>query len=278
MKIRIIPDIHGHDWWKNLIEDIEELDYCIFLGDYVDDWTIPTPDIISNLQDIIEFKRSYMHKVVLLYGNHEWNYLNPYIGYCSGFRYGAFPEIEKLLIENKNLFQICKLINISLPLYSFPTQKLLFSHAGFSKDWIKDNYYWLNEEDYNSIDEDKWNKFKDFKLEDLEEKVNFGVDSHTILDRVMQIGYTRGGVSPCGGPLWADFQEMFNKYIVGFRQFVGHTPMRDLATKTSIYKEKHPETSSVTFCDCGSREIKITLASTDKNLILVSNDQNTILC
>ena len=71
---------------------------------------------------------------------------------------------------------------------------------------------------------------------------------------------------------------MFNKYIVGFRQFVGHTPMRDLATKTSIYKEKHPETSSVTFCDCGSREIKITLASTDKNLILVSNDQNTILC
>ena len=132
MKIRIIPDVHGYDWWKNLVEDIEELNYCIFLGDYLDDWTIPTPEIISNLENIIEFKKSYMDKVVLLYGNHEWNYLSPYIGYCSGFRYSAFVDAERLLLENKNLFQVCKLINISLPLYSFPTQKLVFSHAGFS--------------------------------------------------------------------------------------------------------------------------------------------------
>ena len=54
MKIRIIPDVHGHDWWKNLVEDIEELNYCIFLGDYLDDWTTPTPEIISNLENIID--------------------------------------------------------------------------------------------------------------------------------------------------------------------------------------------------------------------------------
>ena len=278
MKIRIIPDLHGHDWWKNLINDIDELDYCIFLGDYLDDWDISTEDILKNLEEIINFKKSYMDKVVLLYGNHEWSYCSPYIGYCSGFRLDALVKAGELLQENKNLFQICKLINISLPLYSFPTQKLLFSHAGFSKDWIKDNYYWLNEDDFESINEDKWSKFKDFKLDDLEEKVNFGIDSHIILDKVMQIGYRRGGLSPFGGPLWADFQEMFNKYLIGFRQFVGHTPLKDLTTKTFSYKERCPETSSVTFCDCGSREIKITLTSTNENLILTSNDQNTILC
>lgn len=71
MKIRIIPDVHGHDWWRNLVEDIDELDYCIFLGDYVDDWEISTEDVVKNLEEIIKFKKKYMDKVVLLYGNHE---------------------------------------------------------------------------------------------------------------------------------------------------------------------------------------------------------------
>ena len=38
MRIRIIPDLHGSDWWKEEIKDIDELDHCVFLGDYVDDW------------------------------------------------------------------------------------------------------------------------------------------------------------------------------------------------------------------------------------------------
>lgn len=187
-------------------------------------------------------------------------------------------QIEDLLLKNKNLFQICKLINISLPLYSFPTQKLLFSHAGFSKDWVKDNYYWLNEEHYNNMTEKDWKKLKNFILEDIEEKINFSMDSNKILDRVIQISHMRGGASSFGGPLWADFQEMFNKYLIGFHQFVGHTPMNKLETKTFNYSERSPETSSVTFCDCGSREIKITLISNEKNLVLVNNDLNTIIC
>lgn len=71
MKIRVIPDVHGHDWWKNLITDIEDLDYVIFLGDYVDEWELSDNIILNNLKDIIEFKKSNIDKVVLLYGNHE---------------------------------------------------------------------------------------------------------------------------------------------------------------------------------------------------------------
>ena len=263
MKIRVIPDVHGYNWWKNLVTDIEDLDYIIFLGDYVDEWNLPNEKIINNLKDIIEFKKSNIDKVVLLYGNHEWNYINPYIGYCSGYRPSYMREINSLLAENKNLFNICKLINISLPLYSIPEQKLLFSHAGFTSHWINENYHWLNETHFNELD-DFNDRFKDFRLPDLEEKINSAKDSDKILDKVMQISYLRGGRSQFGGPLWADKNESANTYLMGYHQFVGHTPLK--APITYQFKERKPQTSSITYCDCDSKEVDITIEITDKNI------------
>lgn len=58
MRIRIIPDLHGSDWWKEEIKDIDELDHCIFLGDYVDDWDAENEVIFKNLEEIISFKKN----------------------------------------------------------------------------------------------------------------------------------------------------------------------------------------------------------------------------
>jgi hypothetical protein len=276
MRIRIIPDLHGSDWWKEEIKDIDELDHCIFLGDYVDDWDAKNEVIFKNLEEIISFKKEYMDKVTLLYGNHEFNYIHPYTGYCSGFRPTMKDSLGILLFENKNLFQICKLINISLPLCPFPQQKLLFSHAGFSKNWIKDNYYWINEEHWKTISEEDWKKFKDFQLDNLEEVINNSFDSYTMLDKVMSISRLRGGCSPEGGPLWADMRETFNRYLLGYRQFVGHTP--SMKVTTGSYPDRSPENSSITFCDCGSKRVDITLDITNFNIVLIVNNESTILC
>lgn len=70
MKIRVIGDLHGRDWWKRKVETGDS-DLNIFLGDYVDSYTVSDEQIINNLLDIIEFKKSYEDKVILLLGNHE---------------------------------------------------------------------------------------------------------------------------------------------------------------------------------------------------------------
>lgn len=58
MKIRVIGDLHGRDWWKRKVETGDS-DLNIFLGDYVDSYTVSDKQIINNLLDIIEFKKSY---------------------------------------------------------------------------------------------------------------------------------------------------------------------------------------------------------------------------
>ena len=51
MKVNVIPDIHGEVKWKKVID--ESCDKIIFLGDYVDSFTVSNDQIITNLKDII---------------------------------------------------------------------------------------------------------------------------------------------------------------------------------------------------------------------------------
>lgn len=69
MKILTIPDLHGKTVWKNVFDT--NYDRIIFLGDYVDDFP-PTTDgeILDNLFKIIEIKKAFPEKIILLWGNH----------------------------------------------------------------------------------------------------------------------------------------------------------------------------------------------------------------
>lgn len=75
MKIIIVPDVHGRTFWRKTTELIDNVDKVIFLGDYLD----PYPDIdgifpheaLIEFKDILEFKKSYPDKVILLLGNHK---------------------------------------------------------------------------------------------------------------------------------------------------------------------------------------------------------------
>lgn len=72
MKIVVIGDIHGKLIWKDIL-DKENPDQVIFLGDYISTHGLEsTEQQLSNLEDILNYKRNHSDNVILLRGNHEF--------------------------------------------------------------------------------------------------------------------------------------------------------------------------------------------------------------
>ena len=78
MKILIIPDVHGRDFWIEPCKHIDEFDKVIFLGDYHDPYPFQVSQKTSRhrLRDkLIPFIEAHKDKVVCLLGNHDRSYL-----------------------------------------------------------------------------------------------------------------------------------------------------------------------------------------------------------
>lgn len=256
MRIRVIGDIHGRDCWKQLVEDIDTLDFCIFLGDYVDSYDISDEQIVNNLLDIIEFKKSYEDKVILLLGNHEFNYISPYIGYCSGYRFSISNTLQDIYRNNLHLFKLNYNIKVYNPEIEKVDKTYWFSHAGITNKWLK--YYG---EIFNSTEnEEDLNKASDYLYyPNLCEKINLSIDSYKYLSQVMSISMHRGGSSFYGGPLWADMLESkrdFLKYDPEIPlydapviQYVGHTTVNP--EEQTVFRDKDSR-SEIHYCDFGN--------------------------
>ena len=48
MKIVVVGDIHGHNSWKKILETEEAWNKVIFLGDYVDSFTVSSKEQRDN--------------------------------------------------------------------------------------------------------------------------------------------------------------------------------------------------------------------------------------
>lgn len=73
-KVLVIPDIHGRTFWKEPCSKIDEYEKIIFLGDYLDPYdfeNISVEDAIANFEEIIDFAKKNINKVILLLGNHK---------------------------------------------------------------------------------------------------------------------------------------------------------------------------------------------------------------
>ena len=215
MKTISVGDTHGTNHWQSIA--VDNYDKIIFVGDYVDSFTISNLDIKDNLLNIIELKKSYPDKVVLLLGNHDLQYM--FKGFehrCSGYRPEASIDLYQIFSENKELFQV-----------AFQIDKHIWSHAGFHKGWISQRF----KEHFDGI-----NTLADV----VNERFNFHKSDTEVL---FDVGFLRGGNDFVGGPFWLDARNLIKKPVAGLHQIVGHT-RRDV-----IDTYRMGEVTSVTFID-----------------------------
>lgn len=218
MNILIVPDVHGRSFWRKAKELVKQYQKIIFLGDYLDPYSYEgiTHDMaLIEFKEIIEFKKEYPKKIILLLGNHDLHYLYP--NFVPSSRRNIF-KYQKIFEENKDLFTCFK----TLRSYG---HNWLFSHAGITRQWLRQNKLLLSEVLNMSMDELLDNK---------------GVKWGSPLE---QVSYYRGGDYQWGSPIWMDIHEGLNGTMViddNTTQIVGHNQLRN-----GIHQEK-----GVYFTDC----------------------------
>lgn len=190
MKILIVPDVHGRDFWKSpCYEHIEDFDKIIFLGDYLDHYPEESTyeHDIETLKSIISLKKLYEDKVILLIGNHDCPYIWPD---TYGKALGSYwcrhdkmnhSKIHIIFRDNIDLFQI------AWECQNDKYGKVLFTHAGVTSEWK--NICGLNADEINNF----------FLKESSGEVPNVvGLSAVSIY---------RGGGNTSGSPVWADVRE-----------------------------------------------------------------------
>ena len=133
MKILVLGDIHGRTVWKKIIAK-EQPDQVIFLGDYVSSHEgVSESDQVSNLLEILRFK-DHHPETILLRGNHDLQHLGYYWAECSGY----FPWVAELMADFKEEF-------LDKTQWIHIMGNTVFSHAGISTKWLKQNGISLND-------------------------------------------------------------------------------------------------------------------------------------
>lgn len=131
-KIGICGDIHGRQFWKVVREHKDEFEKIIFLGDYVAPYYsegISNEDAIPVLEDVLKFKKENINKVVLLFGNHDFSFINSNICECR-IDWVNWGKLNKIYLDNIKLFDLAWETEAK-------GKRYFFSHAGVRKDWFE---------------------------------------------------------------------------------------------------------------------------------------------
>lgn len=228
MKIYTISDVHGRDEWKDVIGKESNFDKIVFLGDYVDSYDKKNYEILDNFIEIVDFKKQYPNKVILLFGNHDLAYY--YDERCSGYRGDMHTDINEILRKNIDLFQI-----------AFQVDNVIFSHSGIHKGWWK--YYAL------PIIEGKIEKrYTPYFIlcNNIADQLNLMQEFNEPILRM--VGHDRGGTDKIGGPIWVDKNTLYGKSLPNYHQVVGHSQVKLITTYN------FGEGTKITFTDCQNED------------------------
>lgn len=195
-KILIIPDVHGRIFWKESCKDISDYEYVIFLGDYVDSYpseNISEEQTYNNFVEIIDFKKNNSDKVILLTGNHDWNYIDYRFIKSSRYKSSMFDKYNQLFTDNKDLFKVV-----------FKYDNYLFSHAGITLGWLKE----INLLDYEHLNKEY-------------------IDN--LISYLSKISFWRCGPDDFGSCVWADIHELCDLDMLpeNIYQIFGHTQLKE---------------------------------------------------
>lgn len=199
----IIPDVHGRTFWLNAFnQNIDKVDHVVFLGDYLDPYQeegVTQKEAFEMFLDIIEIKKKYGQKVILLLGNHDCSYVFSDFSKCR-HDYLKGREIRTIFNDNIGLFQLAWEEKRGRKRYLYTHSGLIKSFIERHKDVIKDT----SSDSLNTI---------------LHEK-----DASSILD---EVSFYRGGFDESGSLVWSDVREMGRQseedMIANTYQIFGHT-------------------------------------------------------
>jgi len=124
LKIAVICDIHQSIFWKKIIDQKDDYDKIVFLGDEFDSWENTWPFQMNNAQEIISFKKNNPDKVDLCWSNHAISYFLD--ERCSGYQNIRAVKIKEFYEKYKNLYNA---------IYVY--DNWIFSHGGVSAEWMK---------------------------------------------------------------------------------------------------------------------------------------------
>jgi predicted MPP superfamily phosphohydrolase len=200
MKIISVGDLHGRDVAEDVRDLINQCDKMVFMGDYVDSFERTDGQIRECLRNVIQLKRDNPEKVVLLWGNHDVQYLlGPKNHGCSGYRPQMHTDLFAEFHCNKELFQL-----------AFQHNDWVWTHAGIHDGW------WLF-------------RLKEYQgFGSVADELNFAFKEGK--ESIFDVGHRRGGYRDVGGPLWCDRNELINAPLKDYNQVVGHTK-RDFVEK-----------------------------------------------
>ncbi len=206
----IIPDIHGRTYWKDALTGNEE-EKIIFLGDYTDPYThegIMTCEGLTQLREVIAFKKAHPDNVVLLLGNHDLSYIHDEQYPCRHDDENH-DAISNLINDNLSLFNIAHEENIN-------GTTLLLSHAGILPGWLRNNEDILGH----------------VTLGNAAEVLNKAFHEGRLNEPLSQVSLYRGGINYWGSPVWADIEEHIDNNQQpdaddshGIYQVFGHTQL-----------------------------------------------------
>lgn len=202
----IIPDVHGRTFWKTAL-NTGRYGKVIFLGDYVDPYAYEGIDnltAISNFKDILSLKMIYPDQVILLLGNHDLCYLSDHyrdIAENDRYDYEYEEELQQLFRGWSRFFKLAHEEKINGTRY-------LFSHAGVTRPWLKQNTKIIGEPDA--------------------EHLNLLLGTIEGIKTLAQVGQARCGNYTSGSIVWADCEELAkSEPLPDTYQVVGHSMQFD---------------------------------------------------
>lgn len=190
-----IGDIHGRTMWKRIVEDNQDADRFIFIGDYLDSFDVKPVDQMQNLLDIIEFKKATKKEVILLIGNHDFHYWPNVHNPCSGYQSTMHDSFEIIFTDNAHLFQMAFV----------DENENVYTHAGITESFLHNN-----------------------SVGGTDIKTIVGNINELFYCKPNRFSFYPGDSSDCGehifqSPIWVRSQSLYRDNIKQ-NQIVGHSP------------------------------------------------------
>lgn len=193
--------MHGNiDLYHKIKNGNNRDSYIYLLGDLLDSWIFPIEDQIALVEEVLQDIMSG-YGVTCLLGNHELSYLIPKRMRCSGYNVDTDFHLEPF---KKDMMKVFKPFDV--------VDGILLTHAGVSNQFVRKNYP------------------KDIGDPTLEGVCEMLDKSWKNQDRVLDIGFSRGGNAKEAGIFWNDWYQDFIP-IYGIRQIFGHTPATEICKK-----------------------------------------------